>query len=493
MGAEGARLGSANFVLDGATSLSYLWRMSTPTTYRGHARAALVLGLPLIGSHLAQFAVQVVDTIMLGWYGGVEELAAVVLAGTFFFILFIMGSGFAWAVMPMVAAASEAGGDDTRVRRVTRMGGMWISVGVGGAAVLPLLFFSAPPILRAMGGQEPDLADLAQQYLRIAAWGGMFPALIVMVLKSYLAALERTRVVLWTTIVAAVLNAVLNYMLIFGNWGGAPELGVRGGAAIASLSLQLVSAVVLAVYAVRVLPEHALFHRVWRPDWEAMGEVFRMGVQIGLTSLAEAGGLFSASTVIMGWIGTLELAAHGIAIQIVSLFFMVHVGLSNAGTVRAGRALGGRRDEEGGLRKGAGGAILALSLAFAIFAVAMFLALPNPMIALFLDPAEPLRDDILLVGRSLLAVAALFQFADAAQVMTLGLLRGGVQDTRVPMVIAAVSYWIVGVPMSYVMGILWGGWGGGEGVWLGLVLGLLLAGGLMSWRFWTRSSRIALG
>ncbi|PID35087.1 MAG: MATE family efflux transporter, partial [Rhodobacterales bacterium] len=233
--------------------------MSTPMTYRQHARAALVLGLPLIGSHLAQYAVQVVDTIMLGWYG-VQELAAVVLAGTFFFTLFIVGSGFSWAVMPLVAAASEAG-DDTRVRRVTRMGLM-----------LPLLWFSAP-ILRAMG-QAPDLAGMAQEYLRIAGWG-MFPALIVMVLKSYLSALERTRVVLWTTLAAAGLNGVLNYALIFGHWG-APELGVRG-AAIASLSLQLLSVVVLAVYALRALPEHALFQRVWRPDPEALGEVTRMG------------------------------------------------------------------------------------------------------------------------------------------------------------------------------------------------------------------------
>ena len=444
-------------------------------TYRGHMRAALVLGLPLVGSHLAQFMVQVTDTLMLGWYG-VQELAAVTLGGTFFFILFIMGSGFAWAVMPMVAAASEEG-DDTRVRRITRMG-MWVSMGVAGA-VLPLLWFSAP-ILQAMG-QKENLALIAQEYLRIAAWG-MFPALMVMVLKSYLAALERTRVVLWTTLIAAILNGLLNYALIFGNWG-APELGVRG-AAIASVSLQVVSMGALIVYAIRVLPEHGLFHRLWRPDWEALGEVFRMGGQIGLTSLAEAG-LFSASTVIMGWIGTLELAAHGIAIQIVSLFFMVHVGLSNAATVRAGRAVG-RRDEIG-LRRGAG-AVLILSIGFALAAVAMFLAVPEPMIGIFLDPDEPLRADILVVGSSLLAVAALFQFADAAQVMTLGLLRG-VQDTRVPMVIAAISYWGVGVPISYVMGVRWG-WGG-EGVWMGLVLGLALAGILMSWRFWAKSSRIA--
>jgi len=444
-------------------------------TYRGHMRAALVLGLPLVGSHLAQFMVQVTDTLMLGWYG-VQELAAVTLGGTFFFILFIMGSGFAWAVMPMVAAASEEG-DDTRVRRITRMG-MWVSMGVAGT-VLPLLWFSAP-ILQAMG-QKENLALIAQEYLRIAAWG-MFPALMVMVLKSYLAALERTRVVLWTTLIAAILNGLLNYALIFGNWG-APELGVRG-AAIASVCLQVVSMGALIVYAIRVLPEHGLFHRLWRPDWEALGEVFRMGGQIGLTNLAEAG-LFSASTVIMGWIGTLELAAHGIAIQIVSLFFMVHVGLSNAATVRAGRAVG-RRDEIG-LRRGAG-AVLILSIGFALAAVAMFLAVPEPMIGIFLDPDEPLRADILVVGSSLLAVAALFQFADAAQVMTLGLLRG-VQDTRVPMVIAAISYWGVGVPISYVMGVRWG-WGG-EGVWMGLVLGLALAGILMSWRFWAKSSRIA--
>ncbi len=443
-------------------------------TFRAHLRAMLTLGLPLIGSHLAQFAVQVVDTVMLGWYD-VEALAAVVLAGTFFFVLFIVGSGFAWAVMPMVAAASEAG-DDTQVRRVTRMG-LWISMAVA-ALVLPMLIFSAP-ILRAIG-QDAALSGIAQDYLRIAGWG-LFPALGVMVLKSYLAALERTRIVLWVTILAALLNAVLNYALIFGNWG-APELGVRG-AAIASVALQGASVVILALYAARSLPQHRLFHRLWRPDREALAQVFRMGWQISLTSLAETG-LFSASTVIMGWIGTLQLAAHGIAIQIVSAFFMVHVGLANAATVRAGRALG-RRDEFG-LRRGAAGAIT-LSFAFSVVSVLVFLALPRTLIGLFLDPDEVLRDDILIIGTRLLAVAALFQLADAAQVMALGVLRG-VQDTKQPMLYAAFSYWVVGVPLSYGLGIVWGL--GGVGVWLGLVVGLTLAAATMMTRFWSKSSRI---
>ncbi len=438
-------------------------------------RAALLLGLPLIGSQLAGFAIQIIDTIMLGWYG-VEELAAVVLAGTLFFVLMIMGSGFAWAVMPMVASASEEG-DDTRVRRVTRMG-FWSSAIIA-TLVMPALWWSEPLLLAI--GQKPDLSATAQDYLRIMGWG-LYPALGIMVLRSYLSALERTKVVLYGTLMAVVLNAFLNYTLIFGNFGF-PELGVRG-AATASLIVQMANFAVLVAYAMRVLPEHNLFQRIWRPDWEALREVVRMGSQIGLTSLAEAG-LFSASTVVMGWIGTLELAAHGIALQIVSAFFMVHIGLSNAATVRAGRALG--RKDEVGLRKGAL-AITLISLTFGLVSVLVFIGLPHPMISVFLDPTEPLRDDILRIGTSLLVVAAIFQFADSAQVMALGLLRG-VHDTKVPMVIASISYWVIGVPMSYVMGITWG-WGG-EGVWAGLVIGLLFAGAFMSWRFWTRSSRIS--
>jgi len=154
-------------------------------TFPQHIRAVLLLGLPLIGSHLAQFAVHVVDTIMLGWYG-VEPLAASVLATSFFFVVFIVGSGFAFAVMPMVAEA-EASGKEARVRRVTRMG-MWLSVIYAGL-LLPVMIWSGA-LLRGLG-QDPGLSDLAQDYLRIAGLG-LYPALLIMVLKSYLVALERT-------------------------------------------------------------------------------------------------------------------------------------------------------------------------------------------------------------------------------------------------------------------------------------------------------------
>ena len=439
-----------------------------------HARALLLLGLPLIGSHLAQLAIQITDTLMLGWYN-VDALAAVVLGSTLYFVLFIVGSGFAWAVMPMVASAA-ATEDDAQVRRVTRMG-LWLSV-LFGLAVLPFLIWSAPLLIAI--GQEPALSGDAGRYLAIAAWG-LIPNLVIMVLKSYLAALGRTQVVLWVTIGTAVLNAIVNYALIFGNWG-APELGIIG-AAYASVSVQVAGVIALAVYAMLVTGKYQIFVRLWRPDWEAFGNVFRLGWPIGLTNLAEVG-LFAASTLMMGWIGTRELAAHGIAIQIASATFMVHIGLSNAATIRAGRAFG-RRDEAD-LRGGARVAI-GLSVVFALLTVILFLAVPEFLLGLFIDPADPERPAIIAIGVGLMIAAAAFQFADGAQVMALGLLRG-VQDTRVPMIYAAISYWLVGMSASYLLGFTFGF--GAVGIWVGLILGLVLAAILLMGRFWMRSVRI---
>ncbi|MEL7116318.1 MAG: MATE family efflux transporter, partial [Pseudomonadota bacterium] len=430
--------------------------MPNRMSYPAHARALLVLGLPLVGSHLAQIAISMTDTIMLGWYA-VEALAAVTLAASFAFTLFIVGSGFAFAVLPMVASAVEEG-DETQVRRVTRMG-MWISC-LYGVAVMPLLIWSEPIFLAL--GQKPEIAALAGEYLGIFALG-MVPSLLVMVLKSYLAALERTQVVFWITVAAAVLNGVLNYVLIFGNFG-APELGLSG-AAIASVSMQVGSLLILGLYIAWALPAHALFQRIWRPDWEGFARVFRLGWPIGLTNLAESG-LFSASSLLMGWLGAIPLAAHGIALQLASATFVFHLGMSQAATVRVGRAVG-RRDPRG-LRDGAAVATV-VSFGFAMVTVVVFLAFPDVLMGLFVDPDDPDRPAIIAFGVTLLALAALFQLVDGAQVIALGVLRG-LQDTRVPMIYAAISYWGVGVPSSYLLGFPLEM--GAAGIWLGLVIGL---------------------
>lgn len=442
--------------------------MSRLATYRSHARAHLALGLPLIGSQLAQVAVQTTDTLMIGWYD-VGALAALVLGTSIYILAFIFISGFAFAVTPLVASAAEQG-DDVRVRRVTRMG-LWVSLGAGTIS-LPLFIWSAP-VLVALG-QESETAAMAQDYLRIAGFG-ILPGLVVMVLKSYLSALEKTRMQFWVTVGAAVANVGVNYLLIFGHFGF-PELGIRG-AAIASLTVNLISALWLALYALRIFPQHGLFHRLWRPDVEALREVAGMGWQIGLTTLAEVG-LFNFSSIVMGWIGTLQLAAHGIALQIGVVAFMLQLGLANAATVRAGRAFG-----RGDGRALIDGAVAVWIVGFCMAGVSLFvfLTFPDVLIGLFVDPDDPLRGEIIRVGTVLLAMAALFQFVDSAQVLGISILRG-MRDTRVPLIAAGVSYWLVGAPTTYVFGVLLG-WEG-RGVWLGLVLGLACAAVFLQLRFW---------
>ena len=428
----------------------------------------MTLGLPIIGSHIAQIAITTTDTVMMGWYG-IEELAAVVLAGSIYFVIFLVGAGFSFAVLPMVANASEVG-DDVKVRRITRMG-LWISA-LYALILIPFLWWSKPLLLAL--GQEDGTAQLAQDYLRIAGFA-LFPALFVMVIKNYLAALERTQFVLWVTVASAFLNGLLNYALVFGNWG-APEMGVRG-AAIASVVIVSLSLPVLVLYAKRVMPEHVLFQRIWAVDTDALIQVFKLGWPIGLTNLAETG-LFTATAIMVGWVGTHELAAHGIALQWAGLTFMVHLGLSNAATVRVGRAIG--RKDMLGLKRG-GIMVTAMSLGFALLIVAVFVAVPEILIGVFIDSTDAARDQIIIVGVGLLAMAALFQIADGIQVIALGLLRGA-QDTKIPMIYAGISYWVIGIPAGYVIGFIWGY--GAVGIWMGLVLGLSVAAVLLTVRFW---------
>ena len=448
--------------------------MSTVMSYREHTKRLLKLGLPLVGANVAGFSIHMTDTIMLGWYS-VTSLAAATVATGLWFVIFIIGAGFGRAVTPMVAEAIEQG-DETRARRVTRMA-LWLSAIYAALLIVPFMYGEA---LLLLIGQEPAVATQGGLYLRIAVLG-MFPAMGAQVMRSYLGALELTAVQLWITLVALVANAVVNYALIFGNLG-APELGIEG-AAIASVVIQLIQMIALMMYAQRKNPQAELFRRIWRVDGEAMAQVFRLGMPIGLTSFAE-GGLFVGSSIMMGWIGEVELAAHGIALQLTAFMFMFHVGMCEAATIRASRQYGARNEVE--LRRGATVAY-GVSLSFGVLVVVIYLLMPGALVSLFIDPSDPARDAVLGLGIVLVMLSALFQFVDAAQIVALSVLRG-VQDTRVPMWLAIVSYWVIGIPSSYLMAFTLEL--GPEGLWLGLTVGLGVAAVLLSQRFWRRSAHI---
>lgn len=438
-------------------------------SYKLHFKATLSLGLPLIGSHLMQMVPGLTDTIMLGWYG-VDELAASVLAHSLFFIILIVGSGFAITVMPMVASAAAID-DKTSVRRSVRMG-LWISI-IYSIFFVPILLFSENLFL--ILGQEEHLAKSAQTYLRIAGWS-IVPGLLIMVLKSFFSALERPNVVLLSLIIGGLANIVLNYTLIFGNFG-MPELGLTG-AAIATLVTTIISILIL-LYFCLFKDEYSLyliFNNIWRMDIEAFKEVFKLGLPVGITMLAESG-LFSATAVMMGWLGTNALAAHGIAIQISGITFMIYLGLANAGTVRVGRAVG--RIDNSGLKL-ASISVIILTIGAVLIVALTFLSVPKPLLMLFLSPSHVDTPSIILIGVPLLAIAAIFQIADGLQVVVLGLLRG-LKDTAIPMVITTICYWGVGIPCSYLFGFVFN-WGG-KGIWFGLVIGLALASAFLSSRY----------
>ncbi len=441
-------------------------------TFGDHVRATLVLGLPLVGAQVAQMAIGVTDTIMIGWLGA-KPLAASVLGTQLFFMVYIFGAGLAFAVIPISANALGAG-DERAVRRCVRMGLWAVTI----FSVFGFLFMRQSNAIFTFLGQEMDNILLAEDYLRVAMWG-ILPSLLGTTLRSFLTALELARVVLLATIGGVVLNIILNYALIFGHLG-APRLEIVG-AAWASVGTQTLIFLILMVYILvkKQTSEYGIFTRIWVSDWPAMAELSRLGTPISIAILAEVG-LFHAASIMMGWIGTIQLAAHGVAIQIAAVAFMIPLGFGNAATVRIGNAFGKNNNLAVGR---AGYAALFVVLSITIFVAAIILFFPRYLTSLFLDMNNPDAAQVLAYSIPLLLVAAAFQFADSLQGVLVGVLRG-LKDINVPMKLGIISYWLIGVPAAYILAFPLGL--GGVGLWIGLAFGLTMASIFLMWRFYHR-------
>jgi MATE family multidrug resistance protein len=443
--------------------------LATDNSWRTHLKQTLTLGLPLIGAQLAQNGIHVTDIVIIGRIG-TSELAAMVLAAQFYFTIFIFGSGFAAAVVPL-AAQAYARGDIQQVRRAVRMG-MWV-VFLFSAMIIPLIY-AGEQVLIALG-QDPHVASLAASYMHIAGWS-MFPALGFMVLRSFLSAVGKAGFVLYVTLIILLLNAFFAYALVLGHFG-LPALGLRG-AAIVALAVNILS-LVLTIWYISTnqdLRRFEIFVRWWRPDWLVFREVFSLGLPIGFTILAEVS-LFTAASLLMGWIGTAELAAHGIALQCASLAFMIPLGLAQAATVRVGVAAGAN-DHEGLIR--ASWVVVIVSAGISLLGGLAFGLFPSFFAGLFLDRTKEDAAAVLTIATTFVVVAGLFQLVDGLQAIAAGLLRG-IKDTRMPMVLALISYWGIGFVLAYVLAFPLG-WGG-VGIWIGFVFGLIAASFLLLGRY----------
>jgi MATE family multidrug resistance protein len=442
-------------------------------------RAMLALAWPLVLTNVAQALINATDTVLLGW-AGASTLAAGALGINLYFVPLVLGTGLIMAVSPVLAKEIGARSHSVRdVRRSVRQA-MWLAA----AFSIPawILLWHAKVIFLLLG-QNPLLAENAGRLLHALQWG-LLPALWYLVLRSFVVALERP---LWSMIVVAVtilLNAFLNYGLIFGKFGF-PKLGLVGaGIGSSCANTVMFLGMVLVVSLNRRFRRYRLFGYFWQADWPRFRHLLRLGSPIAITLGFEVG-IFNTAVFLMGLIGASSIAAHVVAIQIASLTFMVPLGLSQAATVRVGLAYG-RRDREGIAR--GGWSALVLALGFMTTTALIMLLFPHALIRLFLDPADPQNAPVIPLALSFLFVAALFQIFDGAQVVGAGMLRG-LHDTRVPMVFAGFGYWIVGLGTS--VGLAFGlGWQG-LGVWIGFVVALAVVAALMLSR-WIRREPLGL-
>ncbi|MFN3388750.1 MAG: MATE family efflux transporter [Allosphingosinicella sp.] len=447
--------------------------------WRDEFRATAALAWPLVLTNVAQALIHTTDVVLLGWLGP-RSLAAGTLGMNIYVAFLVFGMGLVTASAPMMARELGARRHSVRDVRRTARQAMW----AGAAICVPvwILLWQTEALLLLLG-QDPGLAADAQTMVRALQWG-LLPYLFYLVLRSFVSALERPLWSLVIVIAAVVYNGLINYALIFGKFGF-PALGLLGvGIGSASANLFMFAAMAVVVIRHKRFRRYRLFGRFWRPDWQRFREVWRLGGPIAITLGLEIT-IFNAAVFLMGLIGAAEIAAHAVAIQIAALSFMVPMGLAQAVTVRVGLAYG-RRDRTGIGR--AGWAAFALGVSFMALMGLVMLAMPDWLVSIFLDPADPANGTVISLAMSFLLVAAFFQIFDGAQVVGAGMLRG-LHDTTVPMIYAALGYWGIGLGVG--VGLAFGlGWKG-VGIWIGLASGLAVVAVLMITR-WVRRERLGL-
>ncbi|WP_326525022.1 MATE family efflux transporter [Sphingomonas sp.] len=445
-----------------------------PATARGELGALVRLAGPLVAANLLQMAVYAVDVVFVARLGA-RELASATL-GVFLFSLLGWGLvGLTSACAPIIAA--ELGRRKHAVREVRRSFRMAMWLGV--VACLPVILILAHgETALLLAGQDPDVARRTGAFLDILLFATI-PFVLSGVMRTTAAALGRPGWAMAVTAAGVAIAIVANWALVFGHLGF-PALGLEG-AAIASLVTTIIMAVAFAAILVfdSKLRRYRLFGRWWRGEWSRLGEIVKLGVPIALTMTFE-GALFGGAAFLMGLIGVNEVAAHAVALNIAAVAFQVPFGIAQAATIRVGLAYGAGDAEWAGR---AGNVALALGIGFmALTAVAIWLA-PRLFVGAYLDLDDPANAVVIALAVKFLAIAAAFQLLDGAQAVAAGVLRG-LQDTRIPMVIALVSYWGVGFGTAILFAFQLG-WEG-VGVWLGLAAGLLAASILLGWRWGVR-------
>jgi multidrug resistance protein, MATE family len=433
------------------------------------------LAVPLASAQLAQSATGFLDTVMMGWLGK-STLAAGSLATGTFMTMMVLGIGLLMGVAPLIAAAQ--GQQDRAAVSDWSQQGCWLSliVAIPGIPLLLLL-----PTGMTQLGQDPQLVAESKVYLDIMTIG-LWPALFFAMFKSVLSAVANPRSVLWIGLGGVAVNGFGNYLLGFGKFG-CPALGIAG-IAIATVAAHWCMALAAIGYVLLCRKADRLLVWPMNPQPKLLRELLRLGWPLSVTLGLEVG-LFTIVTYLMGTLGAEALAAHQVVFQTILVIFMVPLGMSLATTVRVGQYFG--QQDFLGARRAAHLAILA-SAGFMATMSLVLLLWPTLFIGLYLDLGNPDNQRPIALATQLLRIAAIAQVADGIQTTVAGAIRG-LQDTRAPMVLGFVAFWVVGLQLGWLCGF--GFHWGANGLWIGQSLGVLTAATLYYTRFRQLTHKLA--
>lgn len=447
--------------------MSNLFSKDYLTSYK----ATFLLAYPVVISQLGHIMVGVVDTAMVGQIGTVEQ-AAVALSNSLYTLVLVFGLGVAYGITPLVAAADSS--KDHQLNASLLKHSIVINTLLG--ILLFVVLFLASPVLNLFN-QKQQVVDLAIPFLNVMMLG-MIPLCFFSAFKQFTEGLSFTRMAMVITISSNLLNILLNYLMIFGHWGF-PKMGLMGSC-WASFIARVAMALTMFLY--------VYYNKTFKIYWDGFSlrnlskelskKILNIGIPSGLQWVFEVGA-FAFAVIMIGWISPDAQAAHQIALSIAASTYMMASGLSAAASVRVGNQLGLQSRE--GVRT-AGFSAFAMVFVFMGTMAILFILLQHYLPTLFSK-----ETNVISIASKLLVVAAFFQLSDGIQVVGLGALRG-VKDVKIPTIITLIAYWVIGLPMSYVLGFKAGL--GVQGIWYGLSLGLTFAAVFLLWRFNYVSKRI---
>ncbi len=432
---------------------------------RQEARQTIHLAIPLMLGEIAQIALRLIDTAMVGAVN-YKQLAAVALVSSVMNIPFVFGIGITLSVSQMVSMAH--GRNDKALTSHYFYNGFWLCALF--ALVISLTLEFGKNILFHLG-QDPEVAELGLPYLSLMGWS-VLPMMLFFALKQFTDGLQYTRVGMLLSFIALPLNAFLNWLLIFGNWGF-PRLEIQG-AGLGTLITRSLIFIILGVIVLR----HPIFKRyvaIRKKSWYLKKQTFRELLHIGIPSslqTAMEAGAFALSGIFIGMIDAISLAAHQIALSLASLTFMISMGLSQAGSIRTSNAFGAKNWSKMSL---IGKSTLLTALLYGAICGILFVIFRHQLPYLFNDNKE-----VVETTAWLLIFAAIFQISDSVQANSAGLLRG-IKDMRVPTLFIGISYWIIAIPVGCLLTFYFH-WGA-AGIWIGLILGLTASALFLSTRF----------